>query len=88
MPIKKTRELNDTAAIQSMPIDPVQKDEYTSLNVRKIDNGYLTRTSSNKDGQYSSSEVYSKDPPQASSDDAQGSPMARALRYLTKTGTV
>lgn len=84
---KKSR-LNDTAAIQAMPIDPVQKNEYTSTSVRKIDNGYVTCTSSTKDGKYSQSEVYSDAPPVASSDEALGNPMAQAIRYMTKTGTL
>lgn len=86
---KKTRELNDTAAIQSMPIDPVQKNESLSRSTRKISNGYLTCESSTKDGLYEHSETFSPEPPGSMSDDAgEDSPMAKAIRYMTRTGTV
>lgn len=86
---KKTRGLNDTAAIQSMPIDPVQKNESMSLSIRKISNGYITSEHSSKDGLYESSETFSHEPPGSMSDDAGAdSPLAKAVRYMTRTGTV
>lgn len=80
--------LNDTAAIQAMPIDPVQRNEYSSREVRKISNGFITSESSNKDGEYTRSETFSAVPPSAMSDDNGGNPMAQAIRYMTKTGAL
>jgi hypothetical protein len=83
---KKTRQLNDTIALQMMPIDPVQKNESNHMSVRKIDNGYITCRSSNKDGQYESSEMFTPEPP-IDSGDRGGNPMAKAAAYLNRTGT-
>lgn len=88
MPQKKSRQLNDTAAIQALPIDPVQKNESSSRSVRKISNGYITSDCSSKDGLYESSETFSPTPPGSMSDDNGGNLLAQAVRYMTKTGTI
>lgn len=85
--MKKSRMLNDTAAIQAMPIDPVQKSEYNSVSTRKIDNGYVTSRSSNKDGRYESNETFSAEPPVDSGDEG-SNPLSKAVAYMQRTGTV
>lgn len=87
MPIKKSRQLNDTAAIANVPADNLQKHEYRSTSVRKIDNGYVVSESSNKDGEYESREYYSETPPQAAGD-SEANPMRAAIDYMKRNGTV
>jgi hypothetical protein len=60
----KHRRLNDTAAITSMP-SPAAIGDSESLNVevRRIDNGYITRESRYSQGDYKSCERFSQDKP-------------------------
>lgn len=57
--------LNDTMALASRPASPgVER----TVDVKKIDNGYVTRTSeyNSRTGKYTCAEEYSKDPPGSS----------------------
>lgn len=80
------KRLSDTAAIVATPAfgkDPENFSE--TVNVRKIDNGYIKRTTTYGEGQYRERETYSADKPNAAPD--QGSSMERATEYLQRTNT-
>jgi len=87
MPIKKSRGLNDTAAIAASPADNLQRHESRSTHVEKIENGYVVRESSTKDGEYSSRSYFTKNDPNAA-EDAEASPLRKAVDYMTRNGTV
>lgn len=84
------KRLNDTAAIVA---EPLGSEQSMSVSVRKIDNGYVTRTShcDPRTGAYNSAETFSKNPPriiparvdgrQSPSPD-QGNPLRDAKMYL------
>lgn len=82
---KKTR-LNDTVAIEATAPYSLGGSESRSINVRKIDNGYVTTESSCKDGRYESKDTYSATPPKLGEDMAEN-PMQRAANYLKRNGT-
>lgn len=82
------KRLNDTGAIQ-MPI-PSSESSTVETSVRKIDNGYLVRTSRYGDGAYQCNERFSSEKPvivnsfdvaEGASPDSSNS-MMRAKAYL------
>ena len=86
--MKKTRGLNDTAALQATPADNLQKHESRSTDVRKIENGFVVRESSSKDGMYESREFYSPVDPTVSEDSEPANPMRKAVDYMKRNGTL
>ena len=83
----KTPRLNDTAAIAAMPADDLQKHESRSTSVRHIENGYVVRESSEKDGRYESREFFSATPPDLAEDDKSTS-LRAAVDYMKRAGTL
>lgn len=81
------KRLNDTAAIAAEPADNLQKHESRTTSVSKIDNGYIVRESSSKDGEYECREYYSKDQPQLGEDKGETS-MKKAVDYMKRNGTL
>ncbi len=61
------------------------KNESVSIDVRSIDNGYVTRRSQYGDGTYSSTESYSKEKPSLAEMPTSNS-MKAAVDYLNKRG--
>lgn len=83
----KTPRLNDTAALISAPVYPYNREESRSVNVEKIENGYLTRESGCSDGRYYSKTTYSANAPSLGGEPAQDNSMKKAAAYLSKTHT-
>lgn len=86
--VKKTRSLNDTAAIQEMSPDGLNRHESKSESVRKISNGYIHSTSSSKDGLYESREEFSPTPPDLGGVKDGSDSMKRAVEYMKREGTL
>lgn len=59
------KRMNDTKAVKAMPAmgGSLGNGDSLSVDVRKIDNGYITRSSSYKNDEYHSRESYSPDKP-------------------------
>lgn len=87
MPIKKSRTLNDTAALQDTPAYALERSESRTTSVRKIENGYITKESSCKDGLYECSENYSLNPPDLGEDVSENK-LKGAIDYMRREGTV
>jgi hypothetical protein len=85
------KRLNDTASLAAKPLGA---GESHSISTRKIDNGYITTTSSCNEatGEYRSSQTFTKNPPritppavdgrQGVSPDGAGSALRGAVEYL------
>lgn len=84
---KDGKRLNDTAALQAIPAYSLERSESRSVNVRKIENGYLTCESSCKDGKYESSETYSATPPDLGENQSENG-LKRAVDYMKREGTL
>lgn len=81
------KRMNDTSAIAAMPV--CGSAEYSSKNVRKIDNGYLTSCHQSGPAGFMSYETYSKefptDSPKSSGElDSNPSAMKRAVDFMKK----
>lgn len=74
------KRLNDTAAIARAPC--LGDTQSTSVEVRKISNGYVKRTSSYDGNNYSSSEEFCGDKPGMEA--GKGNPMVRAKAYMER----
>lgn len=85
------KRLNDTAAIVATPL--LQNEEH-SISVRKIDNGYIVRTSNcdPRTGEYRSQETFQASEPkiipgraarQGANADAGASPLKDTMQYLS-----
>ena len=61
--MKKHTRLDDTAALRTPAKMPEKENESCSVDVRRIDNGYVVRESHYKDGSYSSKETFSSEKP-------------------------
>lgn len=81
------KRLNDTGAIQAMPVNSLNREESRTQSVRKIENGFIVCDSSYKDGRYESREYYSKDAPRADEDEGQTA-MRKAVDYMSRNGTI
>jgi hypothetical protein len=80
----KGKRLNDTAVLQAAPACGEMAD-YTTKEIRKIENGYVTRETRSGDGSYNSTERYSPNHPNA--DNAtfgSGNAMAKAVDFMKK----
>lgn len=77
---KEKKRLNDIAAIAQAPC--YGDTQSSSVEVRKISNGYVKRTSSYDGNNYSSSEEFSGDKP--SMDAGKDNPMAKAKAYMER----
>ncbi len=88
MSSKKSSRLNDTAVIaRDMGPDALNRNESTSMSCRKIQNGYIISQSSYKDGRHESEEYFSESPPKSEGGEPPN-PMARAVDFMRRNGTL
>lgn len=92
--MRRSERLNDTAAITGRPF---AQGEDHSIHVRRIDNGFIVRTSTCNEntGEYKSSEMFTKNPPRITPPKVDGrqvgsnagdESLAETKRYLGSKG--
>ena len=81
-----SKRLSDTGALTATPFGGKENErEHHTKEIRKIDNGYITRESHDDGLGYRSMETYSAEHPEKSGEiGGKGNPMAKAVDFMKK----